>query len=102
MSKSSITTKAPIHPGVILQEDIADAGISIHQLAQSLHVPTNRLSRILRGERGITADTALRLAAFWGTSARYWMNLQMLYELEVVQRTNPAISSDVLPLKRAS
>jgi addiction module HigA family antidote len=102
MSKSSITAKPPIHPGAILAEDLADAAISINELARSLRVPTNRLSRIIRGERGVTADTALRLAAFWGTSARYWMNLQALYELDVAQRMNPAIASDVLPLGRAS
>jgi antitoxin HigA-1 len=102
MSKSSIITKAPIHPGAILAEDLADAAISINELARSLHVPTNRLSRIIRGERGVTADTALRLAAFWGTSARYWMNLQALYELDVAQRMNPAIARDVRPLGRAS
>jgi antitoxin HigA-1 len=56
------------------------AAISINELARSLHVPTNRLSQIIRGERSVTADTALRLAAFWGTSARYWMNSQALYE----------------------
>jgi addiction module HigA family antidote len=102
MSKSSIITKTPIHPGAILAEDLADAAISINELARSLRVPTNRLSRIVRGERGVTADTALRLAAFWGTSARYWMNLQALYELDVAQRTNPTIASDVRPLGRAS
>jgi addiction module HigA family antidote len=102
MSKSSITTKPPIHPGAILAEDLADAAISINELARSLRVPTNRLSRIIRGERGVTADTALRLAAFWGTSARYWMNLQALYELDVAQRMNPTIARDVLPLGRAS
>lgn len=101
MSKSSITTKL-IHPGVILAEDLADAAISINELARSLYVPTNRLSRIIRGERGVTADTALRLAAFWGTSARYWMNLQALYELDVAQRMNPAIARDVRPIGRAS
>jgi addiction module HigA family antidote len=107
MSKSSITTKppnckAPIHPGAILAEDLADAAISINELARSLRVPANRLSRIIRGERGVTADTALRLGAFWGTSARFWMNLQMLYELDTAQRTNPAIASDVQPLGRAA
>ena len=102
MSKSSITIKPPIHPGAILAEDLADAAISINELARSLRVPTNRLSRIIRGERGVTADTALRLAAFWGTSARYWMNLQALYELDVAQRMNPAIARDVRPLGRAS
>jgi addiction module HigA family antidote len=106
MSKSSTTTKTRpyriLHPGEILQEDLADAGISINELARSIRVPPNRLSRIVRGERGITADTALRLAAFWGTSARYWMNLQMLYELDVAESKNPNISNDVRPMKRAS
>lgn len=102
MSKSSITTRVPLHPGLILEEDLADAAVSINELARSLRVPPTRVSRIIRGERGVTADTALRLAAFWGTSARYWMNLQMLYELDVAQRLNPAISSDVRPLERAS
>jgi len=74
----------------------------MNELARSLRVPVNRVTRIVRGERGITADTALRLAAYWGTSARYWMNLQALYELDVAQQTNPAISEDVRPLKRAS
>ena len=101
MSKSSTITKAPIPPGMVLEEDLADAAISINELARSLRVPPNRLSRIIRGERGVTADTALRLAAFWNTSARYWMNLQTLYELDVAQRTNPTISSDVRPLQRA-
>jgi len=91
MSKSSITTKPPIHPGAILAEDLADAAISINELARSLHVPTNRLSQIIRGGRGVTADTALRLAAFWGTSARYWMNLQALYELDVALRMTPQL-----------
>ncbi len=102
MSKSLITTKEPIHPGTILEEDLADASISINALARSLRVPANRISRIIKGERGVTADTALRLAAFWGTSARYWMNLQVLYELDVAQRMNPAISSLVRPMERAS
>ena len=61
MSKS-LTTIDPIHPGVLLRQDLADAGISINELARSIRVPGNRLSRIIRGERGITADTALRLA----------------------------------------
>jgi addiction module HigA family antidote len=102
MSKSSITTKTVIHPGEILKEDLADVGISINELARSVRVPANRLSRIIRGERGITADTALRLAAYWGTSSRYWMNLQILYELDAAQVANPEIQSDVRPLKRAS
>ena len=58
-------------------------GKSIDELARAIHVPVNRLSRLIRRERGMTNDTALRLAAFWGTSARYWMNLQTLFELDL-------------------
>jgi antitoxin HigA-1 len=97
-----LTTTEPIHPGALLKQDLDDAGISINELARSIRVPGNRLSRIIRGERGISADTAVRLAAYWGTSARYWMNLQMLYELDVVQLTQPDIQADVRPLRRAS
>ncbi len=104
MSKSSTTTRARrvIHPGEILKEDLADAGVSINELARAIRVPANRLGRIIRRERGITADTALRLAAFWGTSARYWMNLQALYELDVARAENPNIAEDVRRFKRAS
>jgi antitoxin HigA-1 len=104
MSKSSTTTKKldPVHPGEILQEDLADVGMSINELARAIHVPVNRLSRLIRRERGVTADTALRLAAFWGTSARYWMNLQTLYELDVAARERPALTADIEPLRRVS
>jgi antitoxin HigA-1 len=103
MSKSSITTNIdPVHPGEILQEDLADAGMSINELARAIHVPVNRLSRLIRREQGITADTALRLAAFWSTSARYWMNLQTLYELDIAQRDKPAVAAGIRPLRRVS
>ncbi len=98
MSKSPATTNIdPVHPGEILQEDLADAGMSINELARAIHVPVNRLSRLIRCERGITADTALRLAAFWSTSARYWMNLQTLYELDIAQRDRPAVTGVASP-----
>ena len=72
---------APIHPGKILAEDLREAGISMNQLGEALRVPMNRISAIVNGKRGITADTALRLARYFGTSAQVWMNLQMNYEL---------------------
>ncbi len=98
MSKSSTTTNIdPVHPGEILQEDLADAGMSINELARAIHVPVNRLSRLIRRERGITADTAIRLAAFWSTSARYWMNLQTIYELDLAQRDRPAVTGVASP-----
>jgi addiction module HigA family antidote len=87
MPKSSITTKtlAPVHPGQILAEDLRDAGISMNQLAKALQVPMNRISAIVNGQRGITGDTAVRLARYWGTSPQYWMNLQSHFELELAQ-----------------
>jgi addiction module HigA family antidote len=76
----------PIHPGEILAEDIlADIGMNARQLAEALGVPPNRISEILRGRRSITADTALRLGRWLGTSPRFWLNLQQSYDLEVAE-----------------
>ena len=95
MSKLPTTTKLPpIHPGEILREDLADEGISINGLAQALRVPANRISLIVNGKRGITADTAARLARFFGTSAQYWLNLQNRYDLEMID--GAAIEREVL------
>jgi addiction module HigA family antidote len=71
----------PIHPGVILREDLDDAGVSLNRLARDIRVPMNRISAIVNRKRSITADTALRLAAFFGTSPQYWMNLQANYDI---------------------
>lgn len=71
----------PIHPGEILQEELAEMNLSANALAQALGVPPNRVTAILREQRGITADTALRLARYFGTTPEFWMNLQMAYEL---------------------
>jgi addiction module HigA family antidote len=85
MSKSSTTTNRkklpPVHPGEILAEDLRDVGMSMNQLAKAIHVPMNRISAIINGQRGITGDTAVRLARYWGTSPEFWMNLQSQYEL---------------------
>jgi antitoxin HigA-1 len=75
--------EVPIHPGEQIALDLEDIGLSANQLAKALAIPQSRLSEIIRGRRGITADTALRLAAWQGTSPQYWMNLQMNYELEL-------------------
>ena len=89
----------PIHPGEILAEEIAARNISITHLARDLDVPTNRITEIVAGRRGITADTALRLSVYLGTSARFWMNLQATYDLaltrqdhgdRIIQRVRPA------------
>jgi addiction module HigA family antidote len=77
---------AAIHPGEHLAEELAALGMSASELARKLDVPPNRVTAILNGQRGITGDTALRLAHFFGTSAQFWLNLQSLYELRVAER----------------
>lgn len=75
----------PIHPGEILAEDLQDIGITKNQLAKALHVAPNRITAIVNGTRGISGETALRLARYFGTTPEYWMNLQKHYELNVAQ-----------------
>ena len=88
-SKSSITIEAvvlpPIHPGEVLSEELSTIGVSVSAFARALDVPQSRMAEIVTGKRGITADTALRLAAYFGTSARLWLNLQAAYDLATVQ-----------------
>ncbi|MGK2945610.1 MAG: HigA family addiction module antitoxin [Desulfuromonadales bacterium] len=71
----------PIHPGEILREEMEELNFSARQLATALHVPPNRVTSILNEQRAITADTALRLARYFGTTPEFWMNLQAAYEL---------------------
>ena len=79
---------APIHPGEILREDVLKPlNMSVNQLAKSLAVDTARLNEIVRGRRGITADTALRLARYLGTTPEFWLKLQVHYELRVALQT---------------
>ncbi len=77
--------RLPIHPGEHLAEELDALDMSAAELARRLKVPTNRITEILNGERGITGDTALRLAHFFGTSAQFWLNLQSLHELRVAE-----------------
>jgi addiction module HigA family antidote len=71
----------PVHPGEILRDEMGVLGISANSLAKALHVPGNRITAILHGQRGVTADTALRLARYFGTTPQVWMNLQKTWEL---------------------
>ena len=89
----------PIHPGEILREEfLVPLGMSAHQLALALRVPATRINDILHERRGITADTALRLARYFGTSSRFWINMQASWELEVAQdELGSAIAREVLP-----
>ncbi len=78
--------RAVVHPGEILAEDVlGELGMNANQLGEALGVPPNRMSEIIRGRRGITTDTALRLSRWLGTSPRFWLNLQQAYDLEVTR-----------------
>ena len=79
--------RPPVHPGMVLKLDLLDPfEMSINRLAKELHVPANRLSQIVRGKRGITADTSLRLARYFGFSPEYWLNMQSHFDLEITRR----------------
>ena len=106
MSNSSTTTERdsiePIHPGEILMEDFIEGfGITQHKLAVSIDVPPRRINEIVHGKRGITADTAIRLARYFGTSEEFWMNLQTHYELRVQRRTLGELVAAITPLQVA-
>ena len=75
--------RPPIHPGEILADELAEIGVSAAELARQIEVPANRLSEIIRGRRGVTGDTALRLGHWFGTAPQFWINLQTAYELRV-------------------
>src|SRR6266481_1778357 len=73
-----------VHPGEILREEfLSPLGLSQYRLAKDLSVPPRRINEIVRGSRAVTADTALRLARYFGTSERFWLNLQARYDLEI-------------------
>jgi len=89
--------RSAIHPGEHLADAIAAAGLTAAKLARDIRVPANRVSGILHGRRAITADTALRLGRYFGTSAAFWMNLQQLYEL---RRAEQAIGAGLKQIPR--
>lgn len=106
MSNSSTTTEVdriePIHAGEILMEDFIEGfGITQNKLAVSIGVPPRRINEIVHGKRGITADTAIRLARYFGTSEEFWMNLQSNYELRLERRVLRAQIDAIAPLQTA-
>jgi addiction module HigA family antidote len=82
--------RTPIHPGKHLKEAIEETGISAAALARQLHIPTNRITSILNGQRAVSADTALRLGHWFSMSAEFWLNMQKLYELRLAERDSGA------------
>jgi addiction module HigA family antidote len=106
MSKSSTTTRGvPIpnrvttHPGeVLVEEFLTPLGMSVNALAMALRVPATRIGAIVKSERSVTADTALRLARFFGTSPEFWMNLQAMHDLTKARLENgKTIERDIRP-----
>lgn len=106
MSSSSTTTENdlidPIHPGEILMEDFIEAfGITQNKLAVAIGVPPRRINEIVHGKRGVTADTAIRLARYFGTSEEFWMSLQSNYELRLERRALRDKVAAITPLQVA-
>lgn len=92
----------PIHPGEVLMEDFIEGfGITQNKLAVSIGVPPRRINEIVHGKRGITADTAIRLARYFGTSEEFWMNLQSNYELRIERRALQETIATISPLEVA-
>jgi addiction module HigA family antidote len=87
----------PIHPGRFLADELEVLGMNVPQVAEVLHVPANRIYQLLKGQRALTADTALRLSQWLGTSAEMWLNLQKLYELRLAeQKAGKKIKSTIV------
>ena len=97
------TKLPPIHPGeILLEEFLRPMGISQYRLAKSISVPPRRINEVVHGNRAVTADTALRLSRFFGTSERFWMNLQTRYELEREKdRLGDRLEDEVVELAHA-
>ena len=97
------TTIDPIHPGeILLEEFLAPLELSQYRLAKEITVPARRINEIVHGKRGISADTALRLSRFFGTSERFWLNLQLRYDLETEkERLAGVLEEEVSVLHRA-
>ena len=94
----------PIHPGEILREEfLVPLNISQYRLAKEIHVPTRRINEIVLEKRGVSADTALRLGRFFGTTAQLWSNLQARYDLEVARDAIvDTLAQDITPFNKAA
>jgi len=94
------TIMQPVHPGeILLEEFLAPLALSQYQLAKEISVPPRRINEIVHGQRRITADTALRLARFFGTSERFWLNLQARYDLEIEKDRLGSALDNIRPMK---
>lgn len=93
------STLAPVHPGeVLLEEFLEPMGVSQYRLAKDINVPPRRINEIVHGKRSVTADTALRLSRYFGTSDRFWLNLQTSFNLDVQRdKLGDRLEAEVLP-----
>ena len=97
-----MATIAPIHPGeVLLEEFLVPLEVTQHRLAVSIGVPPRRINEIVHGKRRITADTALRLARYFATTDRFWLNLQTRYDLEIEKDNLGGVLEQIQPLQSA-
>jgi addiction module HigA family antidote len=94
--------RSAIHPGEHLAEQLEELGMSAAELARQLKVPTNRITEILKGQRAVTGDTALRLGHFFGTNPGFWMNLQNLYELRLAEQKSWEMIKDLPTLEKST
>ena len=93
----------PVHPGEVLRDEIDALDMSAKALAQELDVPPNRITAILHGQRGVTADTALRLSRYLGTTPEFWLNLQKTFELRIAEmETGESITKRIKPRTEAA
>lgn len=94
----------PVHPGEILKEDfLKPAGLTANALAKALRIPAPRINDVVLERRGVTADTAMRLARYFGGDAQSWLNLQSIYDLRVAERANSRkVEREVVPARRSA
>ena len=93
----------PIHPGEIIKEEyLKPLGMSVNALALALRVPAPRINDVVRQKRGVSVDTALRLARYFNTTAQFWMNLQISYELKIARQNMAKIEAEIIPLQTAT
>jgi addiction module HigA family antidote len=96
-------TRIAVHPGEHIADELTELGMSASELARTLRIPTNRVTEIIRGRRGISADTALRLSQWMGTTPEYWMNLQRNYELRLAEQEHgEEIRREIIPMQPAT
>ncbi len=90
----------PIHPGEIIKEEYLEPlSMSVSALAVALRVPASRINDVVRQKRGVSIDTALRLARYFNTTAQFWMNLQISYDLKIARQTMIKIEDEIIPLQ---